>query len=356
MHLKKRLYYWANLKYGFSSTLNTIYAYKLNKNKSYRPKREQFNGTNGGIFSVDWFLPDSDTDSSPIIVVCHGINGGSNEPVVQKFCLRINREKKWKAAVVLYRGCCGTMLSTLQTYHGGFTEDLHIALKEISIRYPNAPIGLAGFSMGGNNIAKYLGERDSKIRPTKIYQHLEQNDPIPQNVKCAANLCCPFDFLYIDKHISKKQHMIAGAGMDKFVQKHSYMLSRTPQFDLYNAQNDKSSSTIDHMLTIHFFKYDSRDEFYRESSAVHYLDGVKLPMIFIQTKNDQVSDYGAFARKEIEENQNISAFILPGGAHLGLFPLMSTRRTFEEDIFIQFFENFLIINEGADLNNKAKFF
>lgn len=55
----------------------------------------------------------------------------------------------------------------------GFTEDLHIALKEISIRYPNAPIGLAGFSMGGNNIAKYLGERDSKIRPTKIYQHLE---------------------------------------------------------------------------------------------------------------------------------------------------------------------------------------
>jgi predicted alpha/beta-fold hydrolase len=51
----------------------------------------------------------------------------------------------------------------LKSYHSGATDDLEVVLQHIlkSSSYRN--ISLAGFSLGGNVVLKYLGEKGSKV-------------------------------------------------------------------------------------------------------------------------------------------------------------------------------------------------
>ena len=58
------------------------------------------------------------------------------------------------------------MNHTLPLYHGGETDDLHLVVQYcVSLGYGS--IVLVGFSMGGNQTLKYLGERDRTI-PSQV--------------------------------------------------------------------------------------------------------------------------------------------------------------------------------------------
>ncbi|KAH7831478.1 putative phospholipase ABHD3 [Monocercomonoides exilis] len=337
---ESKFFYFPHWKYGISQKLNTAGAYLENKSKK-RPLREFLEGLDGGKFSLDWFVDENATklhDSSPIVVFVHGINGGSSEPPLQKFALRCVKEIGWRSVCVIFRGCCGTKINTYRSYHGGYTEDFHIALKTIQERYPLAPIAVVGYSLGGNMVAKYFGERESKTRPKKLYGHLTNNEAIPSNVVCAAAVCCPFNFIATDKYISKKDLIQVGKGMIKYIDNQGPFLQDTDMYRNFFAQNDRSSFTIDNYFTKNFFGYETVYQMYDEMSCWHYLDGIRHPFLFISTKNDPVSIYKAFPTKVLKSaGDYVGALVLPGGAHLGMFEMFSTKKTFDEELLLKYF-------------------
>ncbi|KAA6386353.1 MAG: hypothetical protein EZS28_018124, partial [Streblomastix strix] len=55
-------------------------------------------GSEGGDFAVDFFDGNNNIqlkDDAPILIVMHGLSGGSNEPMVQKLGLKA-RDKGWR--------------------------------------------------------------------------------------------------------------------------------------------------------------------------------------------------------------------------------------------------------------------
>eukprot|EP00770_Monocercomonoides_exilis_P003188 MONOS_3167.1-p1 / transcript=MONOS_3167.1 / gene=MONOS_3167 / organism=Monocercomonoides_exilis_PA203 / gene_product=AB-hydrolase YheT / transcript_product=AB-hydrolase YheT / location=Mono_scaffold00072:75918-77147(+) / protein_length=409 / sequence_SO=supercontig / SO=protein_coding / is_pseudo=false len=337
----KPMFYFAHWKYGISAAINTGASYKCNKDKS-RPQREVLIGSDGGEFAIDWFQTKDKTDlpeNAPIVIFSHGINGGSSEPPLQRFALRCVRKLGWRAVCVIFRSCCGTTITTPTTYYAGYTDDLHIALKEIQSRYPDAPIALVGYSMGGNVVAKYLGERKSQFIQSRKPAHLLSGEPIPPNVLCAAAICCPFNLKAVD-HLVHPRHLTpVGSRMFHLLQKQGKIVTESPRYKEFLQQPFRTSTAVDHYFTIHTFGFPDTDTMYDESSSCHYLDGIEVPMLFISTKNDPASIYKAFPKKEIEAaGDNVAAIVSPGGAHLGMFGVFDTKWTFDEEMLVKYLQ------------------
>ncbi|KAG8958920.1 hypothetical protein FRC00_002148 [Tulasnella sp. 408] len=134
--------------------------------------------------------PTRDQDeTAPVIVVLHGLSGGSQESYVRSIlataCAPQNEGGLGARAVVVnFRGCCGVPLTSPQFYSAGHTDDIRSALLYISAKYPKAPLLGVGFSLGANVLTRYVGEEGVNSR-----------------LKAAAVLACPWDIVANSKQL-----------------------------------------------------------------------------------------------------------------------------------------------------------
>ena len=93
----------------------------------------------------------SENDSSPMLLVLHGMSGGSNENYIRLVLEAIAaRNETWGACVVNSRGCAGSKLTTGFLYNGRSTWDLRQVVNWLKEKFPNRPLFGAGFSIGAN--------------------------------------------------------------------------------------------------------------------------------------------------------------------------------------------------------------
>ncbi len=79
---------------------------------------------------------------------------------------------------MIFRGCGDEPNRAPRFYHSGDTNDLAYVLDRVLAEVPGVPIGLAGVSLGGNVLLKFLGERGRSL---------------PARVRGAAVVSVPFD-------------------------------------------------------------------------------------------------------------------------------------------------------------------
>ncbi|KAJ7452448.1 Alpha/Beta hydrolase protein [Mycena galericulata] len=125
----------------------------------------------GGTLGLDFAPADSSKlrEDAPIIVVQHGLTGGSYESYVRSILVPACRAVEegglgYRAVVVNFRGCAGVPVTSPQLYSAGHTGDIRLALAYISQRYPQAPLLGLGFSLGANVLTRYLAEEGEQSR------------------------------------------------------------------------------------------------------------------------------------------------------------------------------------------------
>ncbi|KAF8308151.1 AB-hydrolase YheT [Clavulina sp. PMI_390] len=127
----------------------------------------------GGTLGLDMAPPSKDAvdlpAETPIVVVQHGLTGGSFEPYVRSVLSVVTLPKSkgglgLRAFVVNFRGCADVPFTSAQMYSAQNTDDLRSGLLYITSKYPNAPLLGAGFSLGANIITRYLGEEGVRSR------------------------------------------------------------------------------------------------------------------------------------------------------------------------------------------------
>ncbi|TCD69717.1 hypothetical protein EIP91_006484 [Steccherinum ochraceum] len=126
----------------------------------------------GGTLGLDFTGPPNSellAETTPVIVVLHGLTGGSHESYVRAIlapaCTTVDRGGLgYRAVVVNFRGCAGVPLTSPRLYSGGTTDDIRTALMYISSLYPNAPLLGIGFSLGANVLTRYLAEEGERSR------------------------------------------------------------------------------------------------------------------------------------------------------------------------------------------------
>ena len=92
--------------------------------------------------------PDDD-DQTPMVVVLHGLSGGSHEAYLRA-ALRPLVAAGWAACVVNARGCAGSALATGVLYNARATWDVRQVVGWCRARWPRRALFGLGFSLGAN--------------------------------------------------------------------------------------------------------------------------------------------------------------------------------------------------------------
>ena len=110
----------------------------------------------GDFIDLDWSNEEAPRDS--IVVIIHGLEGGSHSSYARRLMNRCHAHNI-SAVVHHHRSCSGENNRLAHSYHSGQTEDIQHSLNHIRRLHPNAKIYAVGYSLGGNALAKYLGEQ-----------------------------------------------------------------------------------------------------------------------------------------------------------------------------------------------------
>ncbi|KAJ7170738.1 Alpha/Beta hydrolase protein [Mycena crocata] len=262
----------------------------------------------GGTLGLD-FVPHESSwtdDATPIIVVQHGLTGGSHEPYVRAILAPActpaeNGGLGYRAVVVNFRGCSGVPITSPKFYTAGHTDDLRQALMYLAHKYPRAPLLGLGFSIGANIMTRYLAEEASHSL-----------------LSSACVIACPWDLakstvsnvLALIRHhykplaLDKPDHPVAEAV-------HRFLAVKNPtiaDFDDTFTRFVGGDSPI--------FPFSSLLSYYSWASSGQFVQHIEVPFLAINASDDPVINYTPF---NDGSNKFVVTAVTDKGGHLGWF-------------------------------------
>eukprot|EP00002_Diphylleia_rotans_P010984 TRINITY_DN2178_c0_g1_i2.p1 TRINITY_DN2178_c0_g1~~TRINITY_DN2178_c0_g1_i2.p1 ORF type:complete len:447 (-),score=64.44 TRINITY_DN2178_c0_g1_i2:668-2008(-) len=285
--------------------------------------REVFKTPDGGTVSVDWAsipepiretsLPTAGSASdpqellgNPIIVVCHGLTGGSHETYIRELLkYLLDLHPTWGAFVINYRGCAQTEVTSPQSHCAAWTDDLRMVLRIIRYRYPNSPFYGVGFSLGANIITKYSGEPDSLLNAV-----ISIGNPFDLQKSMSMLARHVYDLIY--------NRALAGNLVELF-EKNYDQFSKVPGIDVESVKKCKSVRDFDDRFTRIVFGYPTVDTYYRRASSCNYVSHIPFPALLISAADDPVCSQSSIPIDECLSNPNVTLVVTSTGGHLGFY-------------------------------------
>jgi predicted alpha/beta-fold hydrolase len=136
----------------------TIAAAKLVPRPRVAYRRERWDTPDGDFIDVDFAAPEP-LDGAPTVVLFHGLEGNSHSHYALAV-MRAVADRGWRGIVPHFRGCSGEANRLPRAYHSGDSDDVDWILRRVRARFAHGPLYAAGVSLGGNVLAKWLGERE----------------------------------------------------------------------------------------------------------------------------------------------------------------------------------------------------
>ncbi len=206
-------------------------------------RREQWDTPDGDVLDVDRL--DSATLESPRLILLHGLEGTARSHYARGM-LDHARARGWGADFLLFRSCGGALNRTRRFYHSGDTADLDLVVRRNRHDYPSAPLLLAGFSLGGNVLLKWLAERRDS------------------GVAAAAAISVPFDLARGARHIDKGFAKVYQANFIASLKRKVYAkLEQFPDLvDRRKLDAVRSIYEFDELLTAPLHGFAGADDYY----------------------------------------------------------------------------------------------
>jgi predicted alpha/beta-fold hydrolase len=267
-----------------------------------RPRRERWELPDGDFVDVDRF---DGPAGAPVLFICHGLEGSSSAPYVRGLVALALRHGL-AAAALNFRGCSGPLNRLPRFYHSGDTGDLAHGVERLAAEAPARPILLAGFSLGGNVVVKYLGER---------------GDDVPPQVKAAAAISVPFD-------LAQCARALDGPGFWNWVYRERFLrrlrgkaLRKARRFpgaiDAAAVRRALTFSAFDGALTAPMHGFASADEYWTRCSAGRFVAGVRRPLLAISALDDPLVPPESLPLEAAEANPAVTLLVTPSGGHVG---------------------------------------
>ena len=206
------------------------------------------------------------------LLVLHGLEGTIHSHYLRGILAQA-RERGWAADALIFRTCNGEVTRARRLYHSGETTDLDFVVQRLLREHPGQPLALAGFSLGGNVLLKWLGER---------------GDDLPPEVHAAAAVSVPFDLERGSRFIER--------GFSRIYTKHflrtlrakaRLKLARDP--DLFDASALEQASTLfafDDAVTAPVHGFADASDYYRRSSSIRFLHAIRCPTLLLSAYDD----------------------------------------------------------------------
>ena len=239
--------------------------------------REFVKLSDGGTLSIDW-AKDNLTDIARILVIFHGLTGGSEQLYVRT-CVQEALSRGYRVGVMQMRGINGTPMTSCKLANAGVSEDLREGLDIVRNHYPTAKIAAIGMSMGANLVLKYAGESRRNCCLAAI-----------------VAVSCPFDLLQCCQTLRKFQFRISDkmltSNLKTLVRANYAVISQLQGvngIDMAQVQTATSVYEFDDLLTRRALGLGSVEEYYETSSCTRVLQDICVPTLAINALDDPVT-------------------------------------------------------------------
>ncbi|KNC53057.1 abhydrolase domain-containing protein 3 [Thecamonas trahens ATCC 50062] len=252
----------------------------------------------GGMVALDWATKPADiTPHTPVMLVLHGLTGGSDEGYV-RLAVRSALAMGWAPLVFNYRGAAGTDVLTPRGYSASATDDLDAVLAHVKAKAPHSPLFAVGFSLGANILSRHLCDAGSATP-----------------VDAAVALCCPFSMIRKPEHsLPWIYERIFTANLVRFAKRHP-MLAHHPQVNPADLDTCRTVRDFDAAVTVPVFGHKDVDDYYRHATVAGRISGIKIPTLFLSAADDPIVPEPIIPTDDIAANPYTMAAITRRGGH-----------------------------------------
>lgn len=287
--------------------------------------------------SERWTTPDGDeieirrieapggaSDVAPRLLVLHGLEGTIRSHYLLGVLARA-RSLGWNADALIFRSCNGEVTRARRLYHSGETTDLALVVERLVNDHLGQPLVLAGFSLGGNVLLKWLGEH---------------GDHVPSEIRGAVAVSVPFDLERGSRFIERGFGRVYTRHFLRTLKaKARAKLARDPGlFDSRTLERAATLYDFDDAVTAPVHGFRDAHDYYTRSSSIGFLSAIRRPTLLLSAYDDpflpptvldevrRIADSNAFLTTEFHARGGHVGFIS------GVSPL-SPRYYAEERIF-----------------------
>lgn len=283
-----------------------------------------------------WDTPDGDfldifripaPPGAPRLLVLHGLEGTLRSHYARGILQRATMAG-WAADLLIFRGCGAELNRAPRFYHSGETGDLSFVAARITQEHPNAPLFAVGYSLGGNVLLKWMGERSVSL---------------PRQICAAVAISVPFDLeagaSYIHRGFSRvyERHFLHTLKV-----KAAAKLRRFPGLlDATALDAAQSIVAFDEAVTAPIHGFAGAHDYYTRSSAIGFLADVCRPTMLISAYDDPFLPPQVLRRVGVVagENPHLHPCFSDQGGHVGFVAGSVPGRPvyFSEDRIMAFF-------------------
>ncbi len=205
------------------------------------------------------------------VCIFHGLEGCIDSHYVGALATALNR-RGHAVTFMHFRGCSGEPNRLPRAYHSGDTGDIDTLLTTLREREPGVSMAAIGFSLGGNALLKYLGERAAA-----------------QPLAAAVAVSVPFDLAACAERINRGFSRVYQRWLIDRMKRSTHARARRVgglPVDLTMLKRVRTFREFDDCVTAPLHGFDGVDDYYARASSAPWLRHIVIPTLLIQALDD----------------------------------------------------------------------
>lgn len=279
----------------------TIYARTLARHYTVEYRRQRWETPDGDFIDLDWV--NRQGDAAKLLVLFHGLEGCSRSHYALSL-MAMTQQMGWRGVVPHFRGCSGEINRLARAYHSGDSAEIDWILRRLKKENPGSDIYVAGVSLGGNMLLKWLGEQGPAA--TKV-------------VNGAAAVSAP-----VDLHAAAA---VLDLGYRRVIYTRGFLRSLREKvlakiathrlaIDIDAVHSCSTFRQIDDLYTAPIHGFKDADDYWTRASSKPLLKDIRVPTLLLNARNDPFLPANALPMQGDVSDSVILEFPNAGG-HVG---------------------------------------
>lgn len=285
-----------------SAHLQTVFPHISRSLPRIRWRYERLELDDGDFLDLAWH----GEPSRPVIAIFTGLEGSAKSGYVRHVAHAASRAGL-TTLVMHHRGCSGEHNRTLASYHAGHTSDIDRTLDHVAGCGQPPWICAVGFSLGGNALLKWAGERNAGYG--KVCALVSVSAPVDLEVAAAT----------LEQGISRVYQSYLLALLKRKTVDKIARLERSGQpvsLDVAALRGARSFRRFDDVVTAPLNGFRDSAEYYARASARPWLRNITVPTLMINALDDPfMHPRGLPTLEELASTTILE--LSPKGGHVG---------------------------------------
>jgi len=237
----------------------------------------------------------------PVALLVHGMCGSAESPHIRRIASKLQL-RGVRTFRVNMRGCGDGKGLAREPYHAGRSDDIQAVVDEIHAICPGSAIHVAGFSLGGNIVLKWLGEYSNKMNSC-VVAGMAVNPPVDL-ASCTDSIQTQFYGMY-DRYFAGQ--------LFSHVVKCPNLRGRGPWTK--ESKRPRQILEFDELFTAPQSGFKNASDYYENCSAAPLIPNISTPTLILTSQDDPVIPVRLF--KNLSLPKSVQLHISNSGGHLG---------------------------------------